>query len=196
MSKLTEHSLVHCTFFSEQKLPSHLAPGGYLEHSECNPVMMSDDGTIREGDIFDDGGKRTVECGLISGKRLDIQSEIKNLIVDAGFVEVREHKYKWPLGDWPADPRLKEVGIINARHWNEGIEGWTMRLMTRSYGVSLTSSTAIGSVQRSSDHVISHTVVSESCESVVSTDARSNPKPELSRLPASVSSALPCLSPR
>ena len=69
------------------------------------------------------------------GKPFDIQPRLKQMITDAGFVDVVEHRYKWPIGDWPADPRLKEMGVINARHWLEGIEGWTMRLLTKTYGV-------------------------------------------------------------
>lgn len=117
-------------------LRSHLAPGGYLEHSEVLPVTASDDGSISEGDPFNIGGKLAIESGQRTGKAMDIQPLIKNMISQAGFVDVVEKIYKWPIGDWPADPRLKEIGIMNARHWMEGIEAWSMRLLTQYHGVS------------------------------------------------------------
>ena len=114
---------------------SHLKPGGWIEHSEINPDTKSDDGTTGKGDPFYDAGEFAHGCTEMNGKSLVIQADLKQMIMDAGFVNVVEHYYKWPIGDWPADPRLKELGIINARHWLEGIEGWTMRLMTTLYGV-------------------------------------------------------------
>lgn len=27
-----------------------------------------------------------------------------------GFVDIKEHRAVWPLGDWPKDPKLKELG--------------------------------------------------------------------------------------
>lgn len=59
------------------------------------------------------------------------------MVTDAGFVDVVESRYKWPIGDWPADPRLKEMGVLNARHWIEGLEGWTMRMLTKFGNVSI-----------------------------------------------------------
>lgn len=118
-------------------LDSHLKPGGYIEHSEINPVTRSDDGTIVDGDTFDYAGKLAVESGVRAGKAMDVQARIKDMIVKAGFADVVEHTYKWPLGDWPSDPRLKEIGAINARHWIEGVEAWTMRLLTQNFNVSI-----------------------------------------------------------
>lgn len=113
----------------------HLAPGGYLEHSETSPVTRSDDGTVGVGDAFDEGGKYAVECGQLVGKPFNIEPHLKDMITEAGFVDVQEIKYKWPIGDWPAEAKLKEIGTWNARHWVEGIEGWTLRMMTQKLGV-------------------------------------------------------------
>jgi hypothetical protein len=31
-------------------------------------------------------------------------------MVDAGFVNVQERLYKWPINAWPRDARFKEIG--------------------------------------------------------------------------------------
>ena len=67
---------------------------------------------------------------------MKIQPYIRDWIAKAGFVDVVEEKFKWPVGDWPADQRLKDIGKWNARQWNSGIEGWSMRLLTQCHGVS------------------------------------------------------------
>ncbi len=58
------------------------------------------------------------------------------MITDAGFEDVVEVKYKWPLGEWPVDQRLKDIGRWNAQHWLEGMDAWSMRVLTQYMGVS------------------------------------------------------------
>lgn len=48
----------------------------------------------------------------------------------AGFVDIHEKTYKWPIGGWARDPILKEAGAINYHQWKTGIEGWCMFLLT------------------------------------------------------------------
>ena len=117
-------------------LNRHLAPGGYIEQLELSPVPRSDDGSIQPGDMWDECGKLAIECGERFGKTFQIMERMKNLIEQAGFVDVVETKYKWPLGAWSTDQKLKDMGRWNMHHWNEGLEGWTMALLTRVMGVS------------------------------------------------------------
>ena len=42
----------------------------------------------------------------------------------------------WPIGPWPKDPHLKELGRWGERNWADGMEGWVMALFTRMLGVS------------------------------------------------------------
>ena len=72
----------------------------------------------------------------MAGKPMDIQQNIRDWISRAGFVDVVEEKFKWPLGDWPAEGRLKDIGKWNATHWNLGIEAWSIRMLTQQMGVS------------------------------------------------------------
>lgn len=48
----------------------------------------------------------------------------------AGFVDVVERRYKWPLNEWPVDPQLKQIGRLNKVRLLENIEAFTMRLFT------------------------------------------------------------------
>lgn len=53
-----------------------------------------------------------------------------------GFVDIVEKRVVWPLGRWPTDPRLKEIGRWNVRNWEEGVEGWILAGFTRCLGWS------------------------------------------------------------
>lgn len=110
---------------------SHLAPGGYYEQAEVSHVVESTD----ENDIFhftSDLANRAFEK---FGKRLLIAPFLKQMITDAGFVDVVEVEYQWPIGDWPEDQRLNDIGKWNAQHWLEGIDAWSMRVLTQYMGV-------------------------------------------------------------
>lgn len=119
-----------------QFIPSHLAPGGYLEHAEISPVLKSDDGSIDMDEAYHHQGRLAIEASERFGKEINIQPHLKDMIIQAGFEDVKEFTYKWPIGEWPQDPRLKDIGGWNARHWMEGLETWTLRLLTQYMGVS------------------------------------------------------------
>lgn len=53
-----------------------------------------------------------------------------------GFVDVQELRFKWPIGPWSSDPKLKEVGKWNHLSWTVNFEGWVQALLTRCLGVS------------------------------------------------------------
>ncbi|KAI4221086.1 MAG: hypothetical protein L6R36_007142 [Xanthoria steineri] len=112
----------------------HLAPGGYIEQAEVNPAPKSDDGSIARGDPFDECGKLAVRAGNAFGKSLMVEEFMHDEIVRAGFTDVVRVRFKWPIGGWSNDPRLKELGKWVLVHWNEGLEGWVLRFFTKHMG--------------------------------------------------------------
>lgn len=57
-------------------------------------------------------------------------------IEKAGFQGVEEYVLKAPLGRWPADPRLKDIGRWCELSFNTGLEGWAMQVLTKYLDVS------------------------------------------------------------
>ncbi|MCJ1464596.1 hypothetical protein MMC07_003209 [Pseudocyphellaria aurata] len=112
----------------------HLTPGGYIEQLEMSVVPKSDDGSLEPGDMWDEFAKLAIESGERFGKTFLIQERMKDLITQAGFEDVVELKYKWPIGAWSTDQKLKDLGNWNMHHWNEGLEGWNIALLTRLMG--------------------------------------------------------------
>lgn len=49
----------------------------------------------------------------------------------AGFVDIHEKEYKWPIGPWARDQKYKEAGTVNYQHWMSGMEGWAMWLLCK-----------------------------------------------------------------
>ncbi|KAK2764504.1 hypothetical protein FQN54_009199 [Arachnomyces sp. PD_36] len=108
----------------------HLKPGGYIEQVEQSVVPKSDDGTT-DGTVFEKWGQVSLEAGDAFGKSLRMAEEAASKIAQAGFVDVVEKRFKCPIGPWPKDRRLKELGLYNRLNWEEGIEGWTLMLLTK-----------------------------------------------------------------
>ena len=110
--------------------------GGWIEQYEIEIEAGTEDGfelpnsMIRKlNDIKDDMARA-------SGRDFQISSKMKHLIEEAGFVDVQEQKVKLPLGPWPSDPKLKDVGRFFERFYKTGLQGWLMLICTRLLGVS------------------------------------------------------------
>lgn len=136
MLRVGHHFLLGCTSIINPFQTRHLTPGGYIEQLEMSVVPKSDDGSLEPGDMWDEFAKLAIESGERFGKTFQIQETMKDLITRAGFEDVVELKYKWPIGAWSTDQKLKDLGNWNMHHWNEGLEGWNIALLTRLMGVS------------------------------------------------------------
>lgn len=113
---------------------AHLQPGGWFEQTEISVVAYSDDGSTR-GTAIERWGPLALEAGKQFGKSFSMAEDMPDLIQEAGFVNVQKHTYKWPVGTWPRDKRLKEIGAYNRLGWEEGLDGWAKLLFTKFLGV-------------------------------------------------------------
>lgn len=72
-------------------------------------------------------------CNTIDTFRAGIQK--------AGFTNIHEKLYKVPVGDWPKNPSMKEVGRFHKRQILEGLEGYLMYAQkTHNFEYELTRS--------------------------------------------------------
>jgi hypothetical protein len=54
-----------------------------------------------------------------------------------GFIDVGEHRFKVPVRPWTKDPHLKELERYYRIYWEEGIQRWTMMLLTKILNVRM-----------------------------------------------------------
>jgi hypothetical protein len=69
------------------------------------------------------------------GKSMNICEEMKRYIDDAGFVNTIEKEFKAPHGPWHPDPKWKEIGNWGLLELEIGLEGFSMAVLTRLFGV-------------------------------------------------------------
>lgn len=139
---------VRCMFGSVADWPklyeevyNHLTPGGYICELEMTIEFKSDDGTVPEDHIMAVWSRTFVEAGEKWGQTFKIADRCKQHIIDAGFEDVHEVRYKLPCGGWSSDKKMKEVGRWNFLHCYQGAEGWALFLCTHVLGVRFTSVT-------------------------------------------------------
>jgi hypothetical protein len=82
-------------------------------------------------------GPLALEAGVKFGKTFAIAEDSEEMIKKAGFANVVYKTFKWPIGTWPKDPKLKQIGAYNRLGWEEGMEGWAMYLFTNHLGVRI-----------------------------------------------------------
>ncbi|CRK37333.1 Secondary metabolism regulator LAE1 like protein [Verticillium longisporum] len=109
-----------------------LKPGGWFEHMDYDPHIYSDDGSLSPTSAWNDYGGFFIKAGEKLGRTFNIIMDKVNhgWMKDAGFVNVDELRLKLPMGAWPADPKLKEVGKYNLVATEQGLEGFMLYILT------------------------------------------------------------------
>lgn len=114
----------------------HIRPGGWIDQLEMSIEFRSDDGTVTDNHVLAVWSKTFIEAGEKLGKTFRIADLAQGYMKEAGFKNVTEERFKLPVGPWSKDKRLKQLGMWNLAHCEDGIEGWSMALLTRVMGVS------------------------------------------------------------
>jgi SAM-dependent methyltransferase len=127
-----------------------LKPGGYIEVVEHSVTPVVDDATMGPDHFYRIWGKTVIKAGDRFGKSFSIWEESADRLKKAGFEDVVERRYKWPMNGyvccsktdlgkttkpntrsrWSDDPKLHELGRWNQFRLNGGIEGFMLRLLT------------------------------------------------------------------
>ena len=71
-----------------------------------------------------------------SGKNWKNSANYARYFEEAGFVDVVERHFQWPMNSWPKGDRLKLMGSYFMKDMVSGIEGLSMAILTRAAGMS------------------------------------------------------------
>ncbi|KAH6631357.1 S-adenosyl-L-methionine-dependent methyltransferase [Chaetomium tenue] len=89
-------------------------PGGWMEHHDEAAEWHAANGEISEDSAMGQWGKVFSEGGKKFGRTFRlIQDDVQiKGMQEAGFVDIVVKDYMCPIGDWPRDPKQKEIGIF------------------------------------------------------------------------------------
>ncbi|EKG20592.1 Methyltransferase type 11 [Macrophomina phaseolina MS6] len=110
---------------------ANLKPGGWIEVQEYEGRLASDDGSLERAPFLKRWEAVMDEASSKFGKRFDVAEQQKRFLEDAGFVDVRDDVYKVPIGTWPKDLKLKELGRFQREQMVLCVEPFTLALLTR-----------------------------------------------------------------
>ncbi|KAK0622006.1 S-adenosyl-L-methionine-dependent methyltransferase [Bombardia bombarda] len=111
-------------------------PGGWVELHETANTLFSQDGSLQPDNAMVKMMDGLAEACDKIGRTLDPAPSMKKWAEEAGFVNVKEQRFSLPIGSWPRDPRLKEVGTLMGINFVEGVEAFTAALFKDVLGWS------------------------------------------------------------
>ncbi|KZL66338.1 SAM-dependent methyltransferase [Colletotrichum tofieldiae] len=116
----------------------HLQPGGWFEikefdfesHSQSLGDALSKDHVYtRWANVMFEALERLGKTGTQSRNH-----GISRALEIAGFVDIVEKSWRIPIGSWPADPVMREVGICNLEYLDQSLEGFGTFLLKKIMG--------------------------------------------------------------
>ncbi|KAH7179986.1 S-adenosyl-L-methionine-dependent methyltransferase [Fusarium flagelliforme] len=104
------------------------APGGWIESVEADVRIRSDDGTADLAPVWKTCDKMYEEGGKVLNRSFFVSELQEEGIKKAGFVDVKVVDYKIPIGGWPKDPKLAEIGRFVQQTLENDLEGYSFVL--------------------------------------------------------------------
>lgn len=110
-----------------KKCYDNLEPGGWIELQDAVFKLMCTDGTA-DGSYIERFSHLILQAGESIGRDLDIPSKYKDMLTEAGFLDVVEDIGPVPGNPWPDEAKFKSLGywqMINSHRALRGF-GWKL----------------------------------------------------------------------
>lgn len=100
-------------------------PGGYVESLTTSACVHSDDGSVKKGSALEQWHSIFWEGGKKLGRTFKVlEDDLQKMAMEeAGFVDITVKDLKIPLGAWPEDKKLAEIGLWWKMAVESDIEG-------------------------------------------------------------------------
>lgn len=98
----------------------NLKPGGWMELQEPIARFECDDGSFAQARDLYQWQELCNQAAAKFGKLMQSADELKGKLIAAGFVDVHEQILKIPIGPWPKDPKMKELGRYHREQLAQG----------------------------------------------------------------------------
>ncbi|KAL6407368.1 hypothetical protein AUP68_10199 [Ilyonectria robusta] len=129
-----------------------LKPGGWFQHIEPDLQMLSDNPEIVVGDdhIFSRWAQSFREVGEKIGRTFDFSDrKMETLAKDAGFTSVTFQNHKIPVGRWPRDRKIKELGTFVSLSFSQALDGFVKLPLMEILGWDSARTQVFGAEMRS-----------------------------------------------
>ncbi|KAF5010606.1 hypothetical protein FDECE_3237 [Fusarium decemcellulare] len=104
------------------------APGGWVQSTEANVEFRSDDGTVDLEPSLQMFTKLFQEGGKALGRPFFVHDLQEQGFREAGFEDIQVIDHKLPVGGWPKDAKLAQVGQFVRAALENDLEGLTLMM--------------------------------------------------------------------
>lgn len=110
-----------------------LKPGGFIEIVEAaGGKLQADDDTYTPQSAIWRYYELVNQAAAKAGRSLQLMNpSMRDLVTTANFGSYKETEMKLPLGTWPSDHKLKEMGAWFALSTQSGFSAYGLALLTR-----------------------------------------------------------------
>lgn len=112
----------------------HLKPGGWMECQELDHFPRSEDGSLAPDNPMVTYWKLIADGLAAHGVRSRLAPHLALLMRTAGFVNVTERVFFTPIGPWPQNWALREVGLYWRTVLMEGLEAIAIGPLVKRLG--------------------------------------------------------------
>jgi hypothetical protein len=114
---------------------SHLKPGtGWIEQIEIDMEPRCDNGTLPQNSVIKQWYDYLVDATGRNHRSIAYKHDTKDLLRNAGFIDIDEQIIRAPLNGWPNDPHQKQIGKWYHLGLSEGLEALSLAPFTRIFG--------------------------------------------------------------
>ncbi|KAK4111631.1 S-adenosyl-L-methionine-dependent methyltransferase [Canariomyces notabilis] len=106
----------------------NLSPGGWAEFQDFDLQYYSEDGSLAPDSHTAKWIGTLLDAARKTGREPCPGPKLEEWVREAGFTKVTHQRFRLPIGAWPKDPHLKEVGTYNMAQVMSGLEAFSLRL--------------------------------------------------------------------
>ena len=97
-------------------------------------MYYSEDGSLKDDSHTAIWIRELIGAARKTGREPSPGPRLEGWARDAGFTGVTHQKFRLPIGSWPKDPKMKQVGMYNLAQVLSGLEGFSLRLFCHVLG--------------------------------------------------------------
>jgi len=110
-------------------------PGGWVELTELGGTPLSDDGSLTDDNPCAVCFKLGCKALAMIGRGEAVGDTLRQRLETAGFVDIKVMQFKQPLGPWPKDKILKQVGTMTLLNAETAFHAYCLAAFTRILGM-------------------------------------------------------------
>lgn len=114
---------------------SHLRPGyGWIEQIEVDLEPRCDNGTLPPNSYLKQWYGFLQDATQRCSRPIAYQQNTRQMLQQAGFIDIQETIIRAPYNSWPGDPHQKEIGRWYNLGLTEGLEAISLAPFHRAFG--------------------------------------------------------------